>query len=57
MGIFVLVSIPIGGALLTSVGERGLVGFLTGLLGVSLICFAIARWTILRRQWVWKVKI
>lgn len=52
-----LICVPIGGQLLEMVGPKLLVGFYSGMLGLSLISFAFSRWACLDRRWVLKDKV
>lgn len=47
-----LVCIPVSGELVEVVGPKGLVGFLSAVLGVSLGAFVLGRWACLGRRWV-----
>jgi hypothetical protein len=52
-----LICVPIGGQLLDAAGPTRLVGFLGGVLTLSLVGFVMSRWACLEYQWKWKVKI
>jgi hypothetical protein len=52
-----LVAIPISGQLLEVAGPSRLVGFIGGVLGVSIICFCMARWACLEYHWKWICKV
>ncbi|KAF1920760.1 major facilitator superfamily domain-containing protein [Ampelomyces quisqualis] len=52
-----LVSVPISGELVETVGPQAMVVFSCAVLGLSLISFAFSRWACLGRRWTVKAKI
>ncbi|RAK98989.1 monocarboxylate permease [Aspergillus ibericus CBS 121593] len=52
-----LISIPIGGEMIETVGTHAMVGFLGGVLVVAMGLFGMARWSCLGYRWRWHAKI
>jgi len=52
-----LICIPISGALLPAIGPQGLLAFFGGVLVLSLMCFAMARWAFLDYRWKWSTNV
>lgn len=53
----ILISIPTAGALLPAIGAQGLLAFFGGVLGLSLICFSMARFAMLENTWKWRIVV
>ncbi len=52
-----LISVPIGGEMLESVGGQVVVLWLGGVLAATIVLFVIARWACLDYHWNWRTKI
>ncbi|PWY76498.1 MFS general substrate transporter [Aspergillus sclerotioniger CBS 115572] len=52
-----LISIPIGGEMIETVGKQAMVAFLGGVLVIAMGMFAMARWSCLNYRWRWQAKI
>ncbi|KAL5046185.1 hypothetical protein BDW71DRAFT_182286 [Aspergillus fruticulosus] len=53
----VLLTVPVGGALLQSATPRVLIGFYSAVLMVGFVALALSRWALLEWRWKWKVKV
>ncbi|KAL4974474.1 major facilitator superfamily domain-containing protein [Aspergillus desertorum] len=53
----VLLTVPVGGALLQSTTPRVLIGFYSAVLMVGFVALALSRWALLEWRWRWKVKV
>ncbi|KAL4769347.1 major facilitator superfamily domain-containing protein [Aspergillus nidulans var. acristatus] len=53
----VLLTVPVGGALLQSTTPRVLIGFYSAVLMVGFLALALSRWALLEWRWRWKVKV
>ncbi|KAL4756796.1 putative MFS monocarboxylate transporter [Aspergillus foveolatus] len=53
----VLLTVPVGGALLQSTSPRVLIGFYSAVLMVGFLALALSRWALLEWRWRWKVKV
>ncbi|KAL4735849.1 major facilitator superfamily domain-containing protein [Aspergillus similis] len=53
----VLLTVPIGGALLQSTTPRVLIGFYSAVLMVGFVALALSRWALLEWRWRWKIKV
>ncbi|KAL4747263.1 hypothetical protein BDW72DRAFT_17722 [Aspergillus terricola var. indicus] len=53
----VLLTVPVGGALLQSTTPRVLIGFYAAVLMVGFLALALSRWALLEWRWRWKVKV
>lgn len=52
-----LISIPIGTAMLENCGTKAMVGFLVGVLCLSIGALCVARRLCLGEKWMWMIKV
>ncbi|OJJ53508.1 hypothetical protein ASPSYDRAFT_36443 [Aspergillus sydowii CBS 593.65] len=53
----VLISVPVGGELLTATTPQTLIGLYSAVLLLGLACVALSRWALLDWRWRWRVKV